>query len=105
MLNALKGQKFDTPGGGEIGGITIFTQVFKYDEDVNKWVDWVIVLAWVFFFRLLHYGLMRWTNRHFGKGQAGSADVAADTTTADGDLDEIVADGKSKESKVVITSV
>jgi hypothetical protein len=43
--------------------------VYKYEEDVDKWVDWAIVLAWVFLFRIMHYMLMCWTNRHFGKSQ------------------------------------
>lgn len=95
LLNALKGQRFTLPNGGTIGGMDIFTGVYKYDSDVNKWEDWVIVLAWVFLFRIMHYVLMRWTNRHFGKSQASEASAAAKPTTA----------SASSNSRVITTPV
>eukprot|EP00045_Choanoeca_perplexa_P016596 m.225179 g.225179 ORF g.225179 m.225179 type:complete len:1297 (+) comp17304_c0_seq1:154-4044(+) len=77
LNSALKGQLYDLPGNLTLGGSSsidgnvIFVEVYKYDDDVKKWVDWVIVLAWVFFWRLVHYGMLWYSNRKFGKSQTG----------------------------------
>lgn len=69
LNNALAGQKFDLPSGGSIDGMVIFTAVYKYSHNVKKWEDWLVVIAWAFFWRIVHYATLVYSNRSFGKSQ------------------------------------
>eukprot|EP00730_Choanoeca_flexa_P007398 TRINITY_DN12326_c3_g2_i1.p1 TRINITY_DN12326_c3_g2~~TRINITY_DN12326_c3_g2_i1.p1 ORF type:complete len:1308 (+),score=386.87 TRINITY_DN12326_c3_g2_i1:37-3924(+) len=75
LQSALKGQQYDLPGELTIGGSSsidgnvLFVEVFKYDSDVNKWNDWLVLVAWVLFWRGAHYLMLLRVNRNFGRQQ------------------------------------
>jgi len=87
MTNAMRGQTYELiepiNGMTSIDGNNLLIALFKYDDDVKIWEDWVVVLAWVIFWRFVHFGMLWFTNRNFGKSQqTESSDATATQATA-----------------------
>ncbi|EDQ89335.1 uncharacterized protein MONBRDRAFT_32401 [Monosiga brevicollis MX1] len=87
MTNAMRGQTYELiepiNGMTSIDGNDLLIALFKYDDDVKIWEDWVVVLAWVIFWRFVHFGMLWFTNRNFGKSQqTESSEATATQATA-----------------------
>lgn len=62
-------------GGGSISGEVIFREVYKYGK-ADKWNDWAVVIGWVAMIRVVHYMVLVFVNRHFGRSQSDKGTAA-----------------------------
>jgi ABC-type multidrug transport system ATPase subunit len=71
--NVFSGQDYELPGSGSVTGDNLLSSVFGHDDSsLNKWVNWLIVILWMLLYRVVHWGILLFTNRHFGKSKAAS---------------------------------
>jgi hypothetical protein len=96
IVNTLNGQRFHVAENQTIDGGALIESAFHYTT-TDKWADFAIVVAWAVAFRLLHYGMLIFNNRHYGESlgrvrgmataprhatfQSAAADSAPETTT------------------------
>lgn len=78
----MNGQRYYVAENQTIDGAVLIESTFHYTT-TDKWADLAIVVAWAVAFRLLHYGMLIFNNRHYGESlgrdSRGLATVTAPT--------------------------
>lgn len=85
IVNTLNGQRYYVAENQTIDGAVLIESAFHYTT-TDKWADLAIVVAWAVAFRLFHYGLLIFNNRHYGESlgrdSRGMATVTAPMESA-----------------------
>eukprot|EP00053_Salpingoeca_punica_P015740 m.145601 g.145601 ORF g.145601 m.145601 type:complete len:1425 (-) comp16788_c0_seq2:22-4296(-) len=88
--NVFAGQDYSLTGTSSVvSGDSILESVFGHDSKTqNKWINLLIVFLWMLLYRIVHWCLALFTNRHFGVSGAlafsagGASAGSAETTPA-----------------------
>eukprot|EP00050_Salpingoeca_kvevrii_P021540 m.112155 g.112155 ORF g.112155 m.112155 type:complete len:159 (-) comp9389_c0_seq4:168-644(-) len=76
LVNTFKGQTYSGLDGGDL-----VYEIFDLDPHLDKWAWFFIVIGWVLFYRVVHYAMVSFTNRKYGKSNTKSSGSSASSGT------------------------